>query len=108
MLSSPPMGSRAALVRRLLALLLAAAPVLLAPIGVGADEPTVRYHGQVVWITGNEMMFRDDDGWTFPVNLWRVPQSAYQSLSAGDWVTVVGFVSRSRSHVIADSVRADR
>jgi hypothetical protein len=80
----------------------------LAPIGVGADEPRVRYHGQVVWITGNEMMFRDDDGWTFPVNLWRVPQSAYQSLSAGDWVTVVGFVSRSRSHVIADSVRADR
>jgi hypothetical protein len=75
--------------------------------GFRANLHRVEYHGQVLWISGTQMMIRDDDGWTFPVDLRRVSQDSYRDLRNGDWVTVVGVVSRSRSHVIDHSVRVD-
>jgi hypothetical protein len=90
-----------------LALLVALAASLAGPVTATADEPRVTYHGQVLWISGPQLMIRDEDGWTFPVDLRSIDQAAYRGLRTGDWVTVVGVVSRSRSHVIAHTLRPD-
>jgi hypothetical protein len=88
-----------------LAMTLALAPVR--PPQVWAQEPAVTYYGQVLWIAGHQLMFRDDDGWTFPLDVRRVDQATYRGLRTGDWITVVGVLARSRSHVIAISIRRD-
>jgi hypothetical protein len=101
------MRPRVALAATVLALALLLAQPLLGSSPPWAQGPPGTYHGQVQWIAGQQLMLRDDDGWTYPVDLSRVGQDSYRGLRTGDWVTVVGVVSRSRSHVIASSIRVD-
>ncbi|HVQ76217.1 MAG TPA: hypothetical protein VMT79_11860 [Candidatus Binatia bacterium] len=82
--------------------------VVTGPWTARADDLPIRYHGQVLWIAGAHVMLRDDDGWTYPVDVRRVSQDALRGLRSGDWITVVGILSPSRSHVIASSLRVDR
>jgi hypothetical protein len=106
-ISSAVMRPRPPLTAAVLALALAMALTPVRPACLWAQEPAVTYHGQVLWIAGHQLMFRDDDGWTFPLDLRRLDQAAYRGLRTGDWITVVGVIARSRSHVIVLSMRAD-
>jgi hypothetical protein len=106
-ISSAVMTLRPPATAVVLALALTLALALARPAQVRAQEPAVTYYGQVLWIAGHQLMFRDDDGWTFPLDVRRVDQATYRGLRTGDWITVVGVLARSRSHVIALSIRRD-
>jgi hypothetical protein len=101
------MRPRAALAAAVLALVLLLAQPLLGSSPPWAQEPPAAYHGQVQWILGRQIMLRDDEGWTYPVDISRVDQTSYRGVKPGDWITVIGVLARSRSHVIASSIRVD-
>ena len=100
-ISSAEMRPRAALAAAVLALALLLAQPLVGSSPAWAQEPPGTYHGQVLWISGRQLMLRDDDGWTYPLDISRVDQASYRGVRPGDWITAVGVLARSRSHVIA-------
>jgi hypothetical protein len=106
-ISSGLMRPRPAVAAAALALALLLAQPLLGPSPARAQEAPATYRGQVQWISGNQLMLRDDDGWTYPLDLRRLDQTAYRGIRPGDWITAVGVLARSRSHVIALSIRVD-
>jgi hypothetical protein len=73
------------------------------PVQVAGQERLV-ITGTVQWIDGQKMEVMADDGLSIRVDLERVDQSSYNTLSGGDRVRVVGFVSPDRSKLIAESV----
>jgi hypothetical protein len=106
-LSSAQMRPRTALATAMLALALLLAQPLPGSSPAWGQEPPGTYHGQVLWVAGHQLMLRDDDGWTYPLDLRRVDQASYRGIRPGDWITAVGVLARSRSHVIALSIRVD-
>jgi hypothetical protein len=105
-ISSAEMRPPTAFAAAVLAALLLGSPVP-GPSSLGAQERPATYRGQVQWIHGNQLMLRDDDGWSYPLDLRRLDQADYRGVRPGDWITAVGVLSRSRSHVIALSLRVD-
>ena len=60
--------------------------------------------GSVQWIDGEKMQVMADNGYSIRVDLERVDQSSYNTLSPGDRVRVVGFVTPDRSELVAERV----
>jgi hypothetical protein len=86
----------------IVALVSAALPlglVVTGPWTARADDLPIRHHGRVLWSAGAQVMLRDGDGWTSPVDVRRVSEDARRGLRSGDWITVVGILSPSRSQI---------
>jgi hypothetical protein len=49
-----------------------------------------RVHGYVQWIAGDKLMLVVDNGAVIPVDLTEADQSAYQTLTQGEGITVGG------------------
>jgi hypothetical protein len=88
--------------------ILVAVPLLFAFVEVAAAQEALRFHGRVVWVSGNTMVVAPDSGGSLNVDLRNVDQSSYETLQRGDGVTVVGTVSTDRTKLIAESVIPDQ
>jgi hypothetical protein len=77
-------------------------------IGSAAMAQELRsYHGRVLFVAGTSMGFAPDSGGSFDVDLAQVDQSAYQTLTNGQSVTVVGYVSRDGNKLVAVTITPD-
>lgn len=84
-------------------LMVAALMLGLLPAPLAGQERLV-ITGSVQWIDGEKMQVMADSGFSIRVDLERVDQSSYNTLSPGDRVRVVGFVTPDRSQLVAESV----
>jgi len=80
---------------------------LAVSIAASAQGP-VYYEGRVQWIAGSTLILMTDDGWSIRVNLTRVDQSEYQSLSPRSRIIVSGVVSQDGNFLIGLSIRRVR
>ena len=81
--------------------------VSLGAIAPAAGQPGfMQVDGWVQWVSGQRLQFVLDNGLSISVDLTRVPQSQYQSLSPGtrDRVTVIGVISQDNRRLVAQSV----
>ena len=71
-----------------------------------AQDRVVRVEGRVQWIAGQKMMVIPDSGaLPIEVDITKVPQDNYQTLTEGDPVVVNGVVSPDNRKVIATSIQ---
>lgn len=82
--------------------------MLLAVAGVvapaAAQGQSLQVEGWVQWIAADRMQLILDNGLSLAIDLTRVPQSQYRTLSQRDRVAVVGVVSSDNRRLIASSV----
>ena len=85
---------------------LAVSLVLMGTLAQAAAQGQyVRLDGRVQWIAAEKMMFLPDSGGTpVTIDLTRVPQHEYATLTQGSLVVVNGVVSYDGRRVIATSV----
>jgi hypothetical protein len=74
----------------------------LAP--AGAQEQVVRLDGRVQWVASQTMVVSLDTGGSINVDLVRVPQDQYATLSPNERVTVIGLITDRSRRVIGTSV----
>ena len=88
--------------------------ILLVGLG-GSADPQQRYlrlEGHVQWIGGQTMILATNGMysyvpqalWSVRVDLTRVPQDEYDTLTQGDLVTVTGVLSDDNSRVVGTSI----
>jgi hypothetical protein len=82
--------------------------ILLALAGVlapaAAQAQYLQVEGWVQWIAADKMQLVLDNGLSLAIDLTRVPQGQYRTLSQRDRVAVVGVVSSDNRRLIASSV----
>ncbi len=69
-----------------------------------AQGQYLQVDGWVQWIAADRMQLVLDNGLSLAIDLTRVPQSQYRTLSQRDRVTVIGVVSSDNRRLIASSV----
>jgi hypothetical protein len=79
----------------------------LAIVSAAMAQELRSYHGRVLFVAGTSMGFAPDSGGSFDVDLAQVDQSAYQTLTNGQSVTVVGYVSRDGNKLVAVTITPD-
>ena len=86
----------------LLALLLALASQAAAQPQTVPDQPLV-IEGRVLWVDfGNSTMaLAPDRGPAIPIDLRRLPQSAYQGFNGTEYVRIVGYILRPSRRIQA-------
>ena len=96
------MKPTALIVAVLLAAMLLAVAGVVAP--AAAQGQSLQVEGWVQWIAADRMQLILDNGLSLAIDLTRVPQSQYRTLSQRDRVAVVGVVSSDNRRLIASSV----
>ena len=82
------------------------AAILSAVVSIGsAQDSTIRFQGQVEWVSGETMAVAPGSSRAINVDLSQVDQDQYGALGPGDWVVVTGTVPAERDRVVATSVQ---
>ncbi len=90
--------------RRLL-VLVTVAVLLGLPASAAPQDRAVNLGGRVQWIAGQTLILDVDDGPSVRIDLTRVPQGDYQSLSQGEPIFVTGVLSSDYRRVMGTSIQ---
>jgi hypothetical protein len=80
--------------------------VLLAELPAPADaqERLVRLDGRVQWVAGQAMAVQLDTGGSVSIDLVRVPQDQYATMSLNERVTVLGVITDGNRRVTGTAI----
>jgi len=82
---------------------------LLVEFGAAQDN-LIRFDGRVLWIAGETMIVAPYATGSAPINvdLSRVSQDEYMTLTTGDSVSVTGTIAQEGNRIMASSIRGDQ